>query len=258
MRRSERVVVYTVIGLGLALGAGRGVGLFGTPAVAQGSAPRATEARIATCDVYDLANRLMESDAYKPSRDAEQKRLEGEVKPQEDELQSMDTELRRLQGELQNADPKDPASQAKFNDFQGKRQAFEAKVKTYQERKQGLSDGFMSMISRQFVEARQKVCAEAGRIARAQGYTAVLVQARGDITATNPQGLTEAFLSRPVAWTASDVDITEAVRESMKLPKAPPPEAGAGAGAPPVGTPAPGGMPAGNAPGAGTPSGGSK
>lgn len=237
MRRSERTVAYTIVGLGLLLGAGGVLGLRG--AAAQGTR-QPEPARLATCDVYDLVNRLVEGDDYAPARDAEQKRAADETKPLEEALTAMNADLQKMQSDLQAADPKDPGAQAKFAEFQTKRQDFDGRLRAYQERKGQLGQTFSGLVSGQFTAAYKRVIAEATRVARERGYTYVVAQKRGEIDAKDPSQLIEGFLSRPVIVAPDDADITEAVRQAMKLPTAPPPSAaGASPAAPAAGTSTP-------------------
>lgn len=196
------------------------------------SAPPAS-ALIALCDVYALIERQVESDQFRPARDSEQERIKAQLTP-------LEAELETLQKDLQTANPQDPAAQAKFGTFQQKRD-------DYQKRRQELLDAYSELIAKQFAQALTQVSAEAKKVATELGYTHVISQKTSEMIAKDPRQLVEEFLSRPFAAYPAETDITEKVREAMKLPKAPPTPAAAPAPAAPPPTPAATTPPAGEA-----------
>jgi Skp family chaperone for outer membrane proteins len=162
-------------------------------------------AKIATCDVYQLVERLVESEQYMPARSGEQERIKAQLAPYESQLETM-------QKELQASDPKDPAAQEKFKTFQAKREEYMGK-------RQAAADGYTDLVTGQFGDAYQKICAEAKKVATSLGYTYVVAHKKGEIRAHDPRQLVEEFLSRPMSIAPEGVDITEQVRSAMKLPE---------------------------------------
>jgi hypothetical protein len=232
MRRTERVVAYSALAVALIAVVGQSAGLrFGSPAVAAPvpAAPAPDSARLATCDIYALVERLVESDAYAPARNIEQERIKARLAPMEEDLKKIDSENAKLREELAGADSKDPNAQMKLKTYNANQADFESKIKPYNEQKAQLAETYSALIVGQFTEAYQKVIIEAKKTATEKGFTYVVAQKRGDLTARNPQQLVEEFLARPISVAPADSDITEAVRVSMKLP-----EKAAGSGASPM------------------------
>lgn len=196
-------------------------------------------ASIALCDVYALIERHVESDQFRPARDAEQERIKSQLMP-------METELEAMQKDLQSANPQDPAAQAKFGMFQQKREE-------YQQRRQQLLDTYSELVAKQFAQSLTQVSAEAKKVATELSYSHVISQKTSEMIAKDPRQLVEEFLSRPFAAYPAETDITEKVREAMKLPKTPitPPAPAAAPSAPGATTPA---NPPMTAPASGTPS----
>jgi hypothetical protein len=220
MQRTERVIAYSALAVALIAVVGQSAGLrLGSPATAApvAPAPAPESARLATCDIYSLVERLVESDSYAPARNIEQERIKAKLSPMEDELKRIDAENAKLREELTGADPKDPNAQMKLKTYNTNQADFEAKIKPYNEQKGQLSEAYSALIVGQFTEAYQKVIAEAKKIATDKGFTYVVAQKRGEVQARNPQQLVEEFLARPVSVSPADTDITEAVRVSMKL-----------------------------------------
>ncbi len=206
MRSTERLIAYTALTCSVVALAGHAAG-FRVVAPAGASAPLAApdSARIATCDVYQLVERMIESEQYRPAQAAEQERVKAQLVP-------FETRLEAMQQELQASDPKDPAAQEKFKTFQAKREEYMA-------RRQAAADGYSDLITGQFSDAYTKICAEARKVAASLGYTYVMAHKKGEIRAHDPRQLVEEFLSRPVSVAPDGVDITEQVRNAMKLPE---------------------------------------
>ena len=207
MRRNERVIAYSALSVSLIALAGHAAGFrVVSPAGATSSiAATPDPARIATCDVYQLVERMVESEQYMPARNSEQERVKSQLVPYE-------TQLEAMQKELQALDPKDAGAQEKFKTFQGKREEYMAK-------RQAAADGYTDLVTGQFSDAYTKICAEARKVGTSLGYTYVMAHKKGEIRAHDPRQLVEEFLSRPVAVSPEGVDITEQVRASMKLPE---------------------------------------
>ncbi len=175
-------------------------------AMAASAAAAPQPASIAVCDVYAIIERHVESDQFRPARDADQERIKTALSP-------LETELDTLQRELQTANPQDPAAQAKYQAFQQKRDA-------YQLRRQELLDQYSELVAKQFGESLQQVSAEARKVATELGYSHVIAQKTGPMTAKDPRQLVEEFLSRPFAVFPNETDITAKVRYATKPPNA--------------------------------------
>lgn len=207
MRHNERLIAYSALSVALIALAGHTAGFrIVSPAGAGSSVLAAPDsAKIATCDVYQLVERMVESEQYMPARNVEQERVKAQLVPYENQLETM-------QKELQASDPKDPGAQEKFKTFQAKREEYMAK-------RQAAADGYTDLVTGQFSDAYAKITAEARKVAASLGYTYVLAHKRGEIRAHDPRQLVEEFLSRPVSVSPEGVDITEQVRNAMKLPE---------------------------------------
>lgn len=231
---TERFVTYTALGLsvvalGTVLVSRTPIsGVFGSVAIA---APMATPAPslLASCDVYQLVERMIESPEYLPARSSEQERIRALLLP-------LETELAGLERELQTANPQDPAAQEKYKAYQTKREEYGAK-------RQSAEQGYSELVSSQFVKAFVAVTNETKRMSKELGYTHVIAQKTGDIAAKEPRQLVEEFLSRPLVAGPEGIDITEAVRSALKLPVASSPATPATPAVPtpeaPASTPAP-------------------
>lgn len=170
--------------------------------------PAATEpvvARIATCDIYEVVEKLVVGDRFEAPRKAQEERLRVRMKPLEDELAAMESELKE-------ADPKDEAAQEKARVFQRKRSEFVLlRGKAQQE--------YTDFVAKQYVEAFEEVKSSAAAIAERLGYTHVIASrtAEKTIKATDPERLVEAFLGRPMTVAPEGSDITEEVKADLKL-----------------------------------------
>lgn len=224
MHRTERLVIYAALAACLVLGlraaqtppANAGQQPTqppttpATPAAAAAPAPAAPPAPpapaiIATCDVYDLIEKLVISDRYEPARQGEEARIRDRLKLIEDELLAMEEALK-------NADPADPAAQLKAGDFQKRRNDYSLL------RGQAQQD-FTDFVASQYIHAYDEVRKAVAKVAAELGCTHV-ISSRSDertITATDPERLVEAFLGRPMVFAPTGTDISEAVREELKI-----------------------------------------
>lgn len=212
MRTSERLVVYGLLAVAL-VGASRGLPSLTPSASAVQPAPApaadAVAAKLATCDVYALVEKLVDTEAYVPARKSEEARITALLEPGQNELQ-------RLQAELQQINPQDAAAQAAA---QQKYQAFETKRQAFNTQREQLAADYTKLVSSQFIDAYTKIAAEARRVATQRGYTHVISQKSGPMLATDPRRLVEDFLARPMTVVPEGSDLTEAVRVAMKLPE---------------------------------------
>jgi Skp family chaperone for outer membrane proteins len=171
----------------------------GTP----GAEPAA--ARIATCDVYEVVEKLVAGERFEEPRKAEEERIRLKMKPLEDDLAAMESELKE-------ADPKDEAAQARARDFQRKRSEYTLLRGRAQQ-------DYTDFVAGQYVAAFEEAKASAAAIAERLGYTHVIASRTSEkkIKATDPERLVEAFLGRPMTVMPEGSDITEEVKEDLKL-----------------------------------------
>ncbi len=172
------------------------------------ASPRPDEpvsARIATCDVYEIVEKMVVGDRYEAPRKAEEERIRLKLKPLEEELAAMEAELKE-------ADPKDEAAQDKARTFQRKRSEFALlRGKSQQE--------YTDFVAKQYVDAFEEVRTSAAAISERLGYTHVIASrtAEKKIKATDPERLIEAFLGRPMTVAPEGSDITDEVKADLKL-----------------------------------------
>lgn len=169
-------------------------------------APREpVSARIATCDVYEVVEKLVAGDRFEAPRKAEEERIREKMKPLEEELTA-------LESELKEADPKDEAAQEKARTFQKKRTEFSLlRGKAQQD--------YTDFVAKQYVQAFEEVKVSAAAISERLGYTHVIASRTSEktIKATDPERLVEAFLGRPMTVSPANSDITDDVKDDLKL-----------------------------------------
>lgn len=219
MHRTERLVIYAALAICLVLGlraaqtppASASQPPTPTPpATADAPAPPSAAAPpapaiIATCDVYDLIEKMVISDRYEPARQGEEARIRDRLKLIEDELLAMEEALK-------NADPADPAAQAKAGDYQKRRNDYSLL------RGQAQQD-FTDFVASQYIHAYDEVRKAVAKVAAELGYTHV-ISSRSDertITATDPERLVEAFLGRPVVFAPKGTDISALVGKELGI-----------------------------------------
>ncbi|MBU6412642.1 MAG: hypothetical protein KGS45_04155 [Planctomycetes bacterium] len=197
----ERVVVYSLVAAALGLGTGlhfSRVAEAGRPVMA------AEPARIATIDALALIDLMLQSERYLPAREAKVKELN-------DQLVPIGREVTDLEGKLIMGKKDDPNRDSLVSSWQGKKQQL-------QQLQQALSGELDAYNSKQAAEAYEIVLATTDSMAKARGYSHVLMtrKERG-FTAENQAGTVQQLLSRPVAvWPAAD-DLTEAAIAELKL-----------------------------------------
>lgn len=218
MQRTERIVIYAALAICLALGLRAGqtppanAGQPASPAPAREADAAAgregddpAPARLATCDIYDLIEKLVVGERFEAPRKAEEERIRRRLKPLEDEIAALESQLKL-------DDPDDPAAQARARDYQKRRGDYSLL------RGQSQQD-FNDFVARQYIEAYDQVRAAAAKIAQRRAFTHVIASRSADraITATDPERLVESFLGRPVVVAPDDSDITADVAAELNL-----------------------------------------
>ncbi|MGE3107171.1 MAG: hypothetical protein AB7G11_06960 [Phycisphaerales bacterium] len=186
MSRVERITCVLVV-LSLALVVAAGLGRRTDPPPV---------ARIATCDVYTIMRRLVDSDEYKPAR-----------QPIEERLRALAPELRDMEAMLRGLDPKDDAAQAKYKDFVARRREFDH-----------AREELDSLMGKQFSRAYERVKVAADAVAVRRGYTHIVASRDIDDPPTSdPDRITQSLLSRPMLYSPLGDDVTKDVMQELKL-----------------------------------------
>ncbi len=186
------MVAAAALGVGLLAGAGKG---------------RAETTKIATVDVVELLQDMLQTPQYAGPRDANRNTSVAELAEMEDEMRRIDTELRMLT----------PADQARgqrlYSDLQ-QRQA------NYRDAAQRRSAEFQALSGQQAAEVYAKIHEAATAVAMAAGYTHVLASRDGaaiEDTDSLP-AVIQGLLARPAMLFPAADDLTGKVRERLAIP----------------------------------------
>lgn len=216
MRSYERVGLWG--GVIVAIGLACGVRVPEQQVVAQ---PGSQVIRVATIDMFQLLESMIESDQYKPARDAR----DSEIKAKFDALNA---ELKALETKVQLIPQGTPEFQATMQQGQAK----EIERQQYAQQVGRENDAF---VASQVREAYGIVHKAANEAAERLGYTHVFATR---LDAANMKGeslapIMQEILARPLVRAGETDDITAKVREDLKLPeKAAQPAPAAGAAQP--------------------------
>lgn len=207
MRSRERLVLYPLIAIALvaALRAGNG---FERPATAGVDAPAdaPTDTRIAVVAAMKIGDELMDSGRFKPARVELEEKLNGElIRPTMEKLQELERKIKEL-------DEKSPEFPQLREEYIRGRNELTAKQRETAQRAEAL-------VSEQLKECFQLIRDSAAAIAEKKGFTFVLSSLRPDdkMQGGPVQATIRDLLSRPVVVFPKGVDITEEVREDLKL-----------------------------------------
>jgi len=169
------------------------------------SPPSPQSARIATCDIYEIVEKIVIGERFEGPRKVEEERLGARLKPLEEELTAMEEALKA-------ADPADAAAQEQALVFQ-------QRGKEYSLLRGKSQQDYTDYVGAQYVRAFDDARAAAAAIAKRLGYTHVIASRTSEkqIKATDPERLIEAFLGRPVTVAPDGTDITDEVKAELKL-----------------------------------------
>ncbi|MDX2115818.1 MAG: OmpH family outer membrane protein [Planctomycetota bacterium] len=162
--------------------------------------------RIAVCAVVKIVDELMDSDRFKPARVEHEDQLRREMlDPLRDRLREVQEEAR----DLKSDDPRAAELSAEFRRLQQQAQRVQQEVVQKMEAK----------IGEQLVECYGLVRSSAVAIAEQKGFTYVLASAdpEDQLNVETVMKLVRDFLSRPVLMAPAEVDLTEDVRQDLKL-----------------------------------------
>lgn len=206
MRRGERVFVYG--GVITALMVALGGQLSSLPSAAASASRHRDEppaARLGVCDVYLVADKLIESDRYQPRVTEEQEKLRAEMAP-------MEAELKAMQEKGLAMNPEGEEARALYLEFQRAQQA-------YAKKQQEVQAAYQAFLANIYIEAYEAARASADAVAEDLGYTHIIASRRKDekIDSTDLAQVIQAVLARPVAKAPEGSDITDDVLKDLKL-----------------------------------------
>lgn len=160
---------------------------------------------IAVCATPSIINELMASDRFAPAR-------ENVLPDARKDLEDLRDELGDLQDRLDGADPSDPGAQ------RDRRRAREA-VNEYQRLQQQIGEAVEAKTAEQLAECFAMVRSSASAVAEHLGYEYVI--STGDpeeeLSKTNSEVTLRQITARPVLRAPKKVDITDDVRDDLKL-----------------------------------------
>jgi Skp family chaperone for outer membrane proteins len=176
------------------------------PASSTPAAPSASPAatRLATCDIYKIAEKLMKQEKYSGPLQASRQDAEKKLGPMLNELQALRDKIEAA-GNPQN-------SREDILSFQQKQQAF-------QQAQQQLERDIDRLAAQTNNSAFVAVVEAAQVVANAKGYTHVFSTRPVDVGAGPETQLqfTLGILAKPVVVYPKDDDITQAVMAEMKV-----------------------------------------
>jgi Skp family chaperone for outer membrane proteins len=177
----------------------------GAPPAAAPASTQPAPVRLATVDVYLLAERQMKSDALDAARTAF-------AKERTDKLDAMANELKTLDNRLQSLGAADPERQRVIESGQAKQQ----EAQRYQEQARSEVEKFNA---KQLLECYTRARDAVNKVADRQGYTHVIAN-RAGIETIDTQSLAatvQELIARPVLRQPAGDDITQAVSDDMGL-----------------------------------------
>jgi Skp family chaperone for outer membrane proteins len=209
MNYSQRLLTTAGVGAACAFGALLAVKTGQTPAFARAMGAPEDNAKIATIDVLEVAERLFMSDRYLPARETLLKEKQGQIESLQASLQDL--------GQKIQAAGQSPDSEAMRQQYQQQAQAFN-------QARDLANNDLNSLSTQQFSEAYRLVIDASGTIAKNQGYGYVFATRRGPVEFRSKelQGALQEVLARPVLTSPDGVDITSAVLKELKLDESKP------------------------------------
>ncbi|QOI99377.1 MAG: OmpH family outer membrane protein [Phycisphaeraceae bacterium] len=203
MRHAERVLVYSALALALSAG-WPGPGRPAVATLPQAAAAVEPQIKIATVDALALTERMFQSDAYRPAREAFDADARTKIQPQQDMLAGMRT---RIQAMTQGS----PEFQAAVGEYQQRAQALDQEM-------QSINQQFAQLRAAQVADAFAKVTAAADAVATRAGFTVVVASRQGMGDMTQAADPVIEMLARPLVKSPKEIDLTLRVAEELKLP----------------------------------------
>lgn len=205
MRTVERVTLYAAVGLALLLSLNAALPTTSV-ARAAGEAADTAEPRLAVCALYKIADELMDTDRFKPDR------VEYENQLRDENLRPLVDQLKELQKRLESMDQKDP-------DFPETRERFFRLQTLAQRTTQDIGQKIERKVAEQLKECYALARASAVALAEDKGFNYVIASNAPDDPMENETvvALVRDMLSRPVLSFPKGVDISDDVRQDLKL-----------------------------------------
>jgi Skp family chaperone for outer membrane proteins len=205
MRTAERVTLYAAVGAALLLSLNATLPTTGA-AQAAGAAADAPQPRLAVCALYKIADELMDTERFKPAR------VEFETQLREESLKPLIDQLKELQQRLESMDQKDPA-------FAETRERFFRTQNLAQRTTQEIAQKIERKVAEQLKECYGLARTSAVAVAEDMGFNYVIASNApdDDLESETVVSLVRDMLSRPVLLNPKEVDISEDVRQDLKL-----------------------------------------
>jgi len=164
------------------------------------------EARIAVCSILEITEELMNTDRFRPAREAEEQRLTAT-------LQDLRQRITALSEKLRGAARDDP-------EFADEREQFSRLMGEFQQR-QGLAQQQLEMfVVGQFREAYAMAKSSARAVAQDKGFTYLIASTPPDkeIIENRPmEAVRNDMFQRPVLMSPEGTDINDDVRDDLNL-----------------------------------------
>ena len=201
--------------MSLALVAAVAIALVATPSVfGTRVAQPAGESRIATVDLLTLLEDMLQTEDYKPARDAFREEWETRIG-------GLQTRLQQIESELRLSAPTDP----NMGQLQ---QQYQQTGYQYQQLSREAAMAFDQFNAEQAAEAYAQLNENATTLAEGLGYTHIFVTRREpEITERgNLATVTQEILARTVVLAPTGDDLTDRLRDRMSIPVPPEPSEG--------------------------------
>ena len=205
MRTAERVTLYAAVGAALLLSLNATLPTTGAAQAARAAAD-APQPRLAVCALYKIADELMDTERFKPAR------VEFETQLREESLKPLIDQLKELQQRLESMDQKDPA-------FAETRERFFRTQNLAQRTTQEIAQKIERKVAEQLKECYGLARTSAVAVAEDMGFNYVIASNApdDDLESETVVSLVRDMLSRPVLLNPKEVDISEDVRQDLKL-----------------------------------------
>lgn len=207
MRFTERAMVYTGVLAALGLGLFAAADRLQSRAHADTHAVWADGVKIASCDVFKVAGKLMSTEPYEKLITAKRDELKAQLMPLENELKAIGERLKAMGPSAQGPEAEQAAGE------------FQKKQNEYLKKGQDLDAEMSRFIAEQNFDAYKKVLESVSAVADKRGYTHVFSTRGSDEmkAPSNPGAFLQGVLARPLAKSPAADDITDDVMADLKL-----------------------------------------
>lgn len=204
MRNVERLALYIAVAAALILALRAGPSISGAAHAGEGEASPVP--RIAVCSLYQITDDLMDSNRFKPAR------MEYETQLRDESLKPLMDQLQELQRSVEGLDKSDPG-------FSEAREKFFRLQAAANKATQEIAQKVERKVAEQLVESYRLVEAAAVDVAADLGFNYVIASnnTRDELKQETVAGLVRDMLGRPVLMHPDAADITEDVRQDLKL-----------------------------------------